>query len=932
MRSLRSGLFFLALLLPAAASADTIIAGGNIANQTWTVAGSPYIVQGDITIPSGGMLTIQPGVVVRFSTMDASMSGDPLTEMIVQGTLTVGGAGDPVTFESTALTGTNRWYGIRLETSSVSFSNAIVKNARHAIHVASGNPEVGDVTLRDSTFGLYVTGSASPTLTRAVVTLCATGVRMESSGIATVDHGTLYDNFDGAYVSAGTLSVTGSIVATNDDDGIERAVGTTVTVTHSNVWGNVDQNYAGGAGAGTGSFSANPLFVSASNLRLTSNSPSRFSDAGGTDQGALPYLSDATVGLVGTLWVDTTVAAGTTNVPGDLTVAPGRTLTLSPGATLVFAGGGDQMRAYEDVGASELRVLGRLVADGTTNTITLTSSTASATAWRGVHFYSTSAASSVRGVIVERARYAIHADGVAPSMLADLTLRDSTYGLYVTGAGSPTLARTVVTRCATGARMEGSGTATVDHCTLYDNFDGAYVSAGTLSVTGSIVATNDDDGIERAVGTTVTVTHSNVWGNVDQNYAGGAGAGTGSFSANPLFVSSSNLRLTSNSPSRFSDAGGTDQGALPYVSDLTVGLVGTLWVDTTVPAGTTMVPGDLTVAPGRTLTLAPGATLVFAGNSDLMRAYEDVGAAELRVQGSLSVDATSMPVTLTSTTASATAWRGVHFYSTSGASSVRGLTVERARYAIHADGVAPALLDALTLRSSTYGLYVTGAGSPQISNAVVTLCATGARMEGSGTARVVHSTLYDNFDGAYVSSGTLVVHNSIVATNDDDGIERAVGTTATVTYSDVWGNVDQNYAGGAGAGTGSISINPFFLGAPGDLRLSSTSPCIDAASATGALNRDHDGTTRPLDGDGINGAAYDMGAYEYAAVTVCGDGIVGAGESCDDGASNGMYGFCNSTCTGLGPRCGDGTRNGPEQCDDGNAIDTDACLSSCVNA
>src|SRR6185369_9755424 len=44
-----------------AAHANTIETGGNVINETWTPAGSPYIVQGDITVPSGAFLTIEAG-------------------------------------------------------------------------------------------------------------------------------------------------------------------------------------------------------------------------------------------------------------------------------------------------------------------------------------------------------------------------------------------------------------------------------------------------------------------------------------------------------------------------------------------------------------------------------------------------------------------------------------------------------------------------------------------------------------------------------------------------------------------------------------------------------------------------------------------------------------------------------------------------------
>lgn len=65
---------------------------------------------------------------------------------------------------------------------------------------------------------------------------------------------------------------------------------------------------------------------------------------------------------------------------------------------------------------------------------------------------------------------------------------------------------------------------------------------------------------------------------------------------------------------------------------------------------------------------------------------------------------------------------------------------------------------------------------------------------------------------------------------------------------------------------------------------------------------------------------------------VCGDGVVQAGEACDDGAMNGAYGSCAGDCAGPGPGCGDGVVNGPEACDDGDAVDGDGCNVDCVES
>jgi hypothetical protein len=64
----------------------------------------------------------------------------------------------------------------------------------------------------------------------------------------------------------------------------------------------------------------------------------------------------------------------------------------------------------------------------------------------------------------------------------------------------------------------------------------------------------------------------------------------------------------------------------------------------------------------------------------------------------------------------------------------------------------------------------------------------------------------------------------------------------------------------------------------------------------------------------------------------CGDGEKGTGfELCDSGADNGKYGYCGSDCLSLSPHCGDGVLQAGdgEECDDGNADETDDCPNDC---
>ncbi|MBK9754008.1 MAG: DUF4215 domain-containing protein [Nannocystis sp.] len=65
------------------------------------------------------------------------------------------------------------------------------------------------------------------------------------------------------------------------------------------------------------------------------------------------------------------------------------------------------------------------------------------------------------------------------------------------------------------------------------------------------------------------------------------------------------------------------------------------------------------------------------------------------------------------------------------------------------------------------------------------------------------------------------------------------------------------------------------------------------------------------------------------AAPVCGDGVVGGDEACDDAGESAA---CNADCTVA--VCGDAQLNAAagEECDDGNDVDTDNCVAGCKNA
>ncbi|MBF0544743.1 MAG: hypothetical protein HQM08_09935 [Candidatus Riflebacteria bacterium] len=70
--------------------------GGLNENRTWTLVESPYILLGDLRIQGGAVLTLEPGVEVRFTLKDSlpDSNGASMTDLIVQGALNAVGTPD----------------------------------------------------------------------------------------------------------------------------------------------------------------------------------------------------------------------------------------------------------------------------------------------------------------------------------------------------------------------------------------------------------------------------------------------------------------------------------------------------------------------------------------------------------------------------------------------------------------------------------------------------------------------------------------------------------------------------------------------------------------------------------------------------------------------------------------------------------------------
>ncbi len=369
---------------PGARAAD--YSGTLNSNTTWG-AGDVVVVVGDLSVAPGITLSVTAGALVQVR---------GAYRITVAGTLDVqGSAASPAVFQpEDAGAARGAWVGIVAEAgATVDVEHAVIRKAQWGlqVHGLTASPvgvretEISECSLgavsvasgagarsaaldavrvhhngtNASSSALYVGSGESLSVQNGLV-YANTGNGVESSqGTATLTNCTIHGQTAyGVYLYYGTATVRSCIVAGNASTGIYQ-YSTSYTASHNDVWGN-----ANNGNAGSSSVSANPLFVDVGgfDFNLTHRSPGRKLGEGGTHQGALPWAGAQTAGNLGYVWEALTIPAGEFVIAGDLTVAPGVTLTVDPGAVLKFAAT-DAMGSHDAL--SELRVEGTLNADGT---------------------------------------------------------------------------------------------------------------------------------------------------------------------------------------------------------------------------------------------------------------------------------------------------------------------------------------------------------------------------------------------------------------------------------------------------------------------------------------------------------------------------------------------------------------------------------------
>jgi pimeloyl-ACP methyl ester carboxylesterase len=231
----------LLLIGPALAHADTVVTGSINADTEWSPVNGVYIISGQVTVPIGVTLTIDPGTIVK-----TRQGSGPALGLDIFGSLVAqGGVANQIYFTSytddsvggdtngdstTSVPQANGWAGISFETgSSGSLSQASVRYAG-GFDPATPNRSSGIIN-----FG------GALNIDSSIFNQDGNAGILQKDGTLTLTNSTVSQNATGIYLQGGLANLTGNSFLNNLADGFRADAPTnSATLTNNNFVGNHD--------------------------------------------------------------------------------------------------------------------------------------------------------------------------------------------------------------------------------------------------------------------------------------------------------------------------------------------------------------------------------------------------------------------------------------------------------------------------------------------------------------------------------------------------------------------------------------------------------------------------------------------------------------------------------------------------------------------
>jgi len=198
------------------AAGPTSVTDNIAASTEWTKDNSPYVIQKDIIVSRGAVLTIDPGVEVQFVVSPGAKVGSSPNLVIEGGLKAVGNSAAPVAFNPAA-TG-SLWgalYFYNADSANCLLQGCLIKGGRVVCNSAS--PTITQCAIYGAKTGVEIYANSQPQIINNKITANGYGISLrDDTASPVVSSNEVYNNNVGFYFEKfGTPSITGNKIYNN---------------------------------------------------------------------------------------------------------------------------------------------------------------------------------------------------------------------------------------------------------------------------------------------------------------------------------------------------------------------------------------------------------------------------------------------------------------------------------------------------------------------------------------------------------------------------------------------------------------------------------------------------------------------------------------------------------------------------------------------
>ena len=225
--------------LPATATPPTLttVGGAISTNTTWTLANSPYLVTGDVTVNVGISLTIEPGVIVKFAAgKNLSINGIMNATGTAENRIYFTSFKDDGVGGDSNLDGTATWaqpgdwgrifFAGTVVDSQTKLIQAVVRygGSTGAVQTDASSPTITDnLITRNSSFGLRIANTSAPSVLRNwILDNQGGGIQLATTSYPSIQNNEIWGNTGYAVHMDSTCypTLANNVAFYNDQNGV----------------------------------------------------------------------------------------------------------------------------------------------------------------------------------------------------------------------------------------------------------------------------------------------------------------------------------------------------------------------------------------------------------------------------------------------------------------------------------------------------------------------------------------------------------------------------------------------------------------------------------------------------------------------------------------------------------------------------------------